>query len=263
MATDADLTPPWLPEFLDLHRVSTLLDVGCGSGAFTAFLSRHIAPGGHVVGIDIEEAALDRARRIRSIGWLRGNAIRLPVTSNSASLVICRRLLLNLTDPDAALREMARVTRPGGSVAALEPDFLSEGGHSTVPGELEFLRRLLLATSTATDLSFGSKAAAAVRRAGLASVKARIHTVVVTAAGNELPTPHRERASGRLVDLVERWRSDLAARAGQAALQALAHEADSLDRIRNQQLASGVYSAATSFPLWVVRGRKGRPRRGR
>ncbi len=121
-------------------RARTVLEVGCGTGAVAAAIGREY-PSVRVVGLDIDMARLLFARdHDRAVGYAGGDALRLPFRDGAFDLTFCHYLLLWISAPDAALREMVRVTRRGGWVAALaEPDY---GARIDYPPPLdEFGRR--------------------------------------------------------------------------------------------------------------------------
>lgn len=99
------------------------LEVGCASGAMLqewAFL-----PALH--GLDLERRSLREAKvHAEAACLVQGDAHCLPYASASFDIVFCHYFLMWVADPLAALREMRRVTRPGGWVLALaEPDYTS------------------------------------------------------------------------------------------------------------------------------------------
>jgi SAM-dependent methyltransferase len=105
-----------------------LLDVGCGPGSITIDLARRLAPG-TVVGIDREEEPLGIARAeaaaagLSNVGFEVGDAYRLDFPDESFDIVHAHQVLQHLGDPVAALREMRRVRRRGGVVAARDSDY--------------------------------------------------------------------------------------------------------------------------------------------
>ena len=106
----------------------TVLDVGCGPGTITADLARRVQPG-RVVGLDSSEAVLSAAREaaaaraVDNIEFLAGNVYSMELPSGVFDVVHAHQVLQHLSDPVAALREMARVCRPGGTIAARDADY--------------------------------------------------------------------------------------------------------------------------------------------
>ena len=104
-----------------------LLDVGCGPGSLTADLARRVAPG-RVIGIDAAEAPLAEARAAASDAGVQvevsvGDAYAIDLPDDSVDVVHAHQVLQHLADPVAALREMSRVCRPGGLIAARDADY--------------------------------------------------------------------------------------------------------------------------------------------
>jgi 2-polyprenyl-3-methyl-5-hydroxy-6-metoxy-1,4-benzoquinol methylase len=106
---------------------SRVLDVGCGIGDFCLLLAqRH--PAVTVVGVDPNKGLLqDAARRADDAGlaieFRDGDGAALPFDDDSFDVVTVERTLQHVADPTAVVREMARVTRPGGTVLLTEPDW--------------------------------------------------------------------------------------------------------------------------------------------
>jgi demethylmenaquinone methyltransferase/2-methoxy-6-polyprenyl-1,4-benzoquinol methylase len=95
------------------------LDVCCGTGDMAIQLRRRWNRS--VVGADFAHRMLALARRKDpSIPWLQGDTTSLPFPNDSFDAVTVAFGIRNVTDPLAAIREMARVTRPGGRVVILE-----------------------------------------------------------------------------------------------------------------------------------------------
>ncbi|XAS76701.1 methyltransferase domain-containing protein [Dermatophilaceae bacterium Sec6.4] len=110
-----------------LHPGLELLDVGCGPGTITVDLARIVAPG-KVLGLDIANAPLNEARDLAAraeiaVDFAVGDVYDLQLADDSVDVVHAHQMLQHLTDPVAALREMARVCRPGGVIAVREVDY--------------------------------------------------------------------------------------------------------------------------------------------
>ena len=114
----------WAFERLVPAPGETAVDVGSGTGAVVVRLAGHVGPQGSAIGIDpnpaLREVATQRAKAAGSTAaFLDGAADSLPLEDASVDVIICERVLQHLEDPDAAVREFARVLRPGGGSAAV------------------------------------------------------------------------------------------------------------------------------------------------
>ncbi|MBK5288394.1 MAG: methyltransferase domain-containing protein [Acidimicrobiia bacterium] len=109
-----------------LRAGQDLLDVGCGPGTITTDLAARVAPG-HVVGIDaaadVIAAAQEANDRTDQVHFAVGDVYALDAADASFDVVHAHQVLQHLSDPIRALREMRRVVRPGGVVAARESDY--------------------------------------------------------------------------------------------------------------------------------------------
>lgn len=100
-----------------------VLDVGCGPGTITIDIAARVAPG-RVVGIDMADDAIVAAQAaaeragVSNLELKTDDVYALGLTVPSFDVVHAHQVLQHLTDPIAALREMRRVCRPGGVVAA-------------------------------------------------------------------------------------------------------------------------------------------------
>lgn len=146
--TAADSAAYLLPH---LHDGMRLLDVGCGPGTITLDLAEAVGPTGEVVGVENVDGPLLQARRhAAERGDTRtrfefADVTTLPYADASFDVVHAHQVLQHLTNPVGALREMARVTRPGGVVAVRDVDYASMVWHPATDGMtrwLELYRRL-------------------------------------------------------------------------------------------------------------------------
>ena len=117
----------WAPLLCDAAGVVTkqqILDVACGTGIVARTAAQRVGAD-HVTGVDLNEAMLSVARRVApDITWRLGDAVALPFEDGSFDAVLCQMALMFFPDRVAALREMARVAVPGGTVALLVPSEL-------------------------------------------------------------------------------------------------------------------------------------------
>jgi SAM-dependent methyltransferase len=107
---------------------SRILDVACGTGVFARPLAR---AAGLVVAFDLSWPMLDRAQWLAhregtaNLAFIRGTVFRLPFVAGAFPTINCCGALHLFDQPDAALREMGRVLRPGGHVSiqtTIRPD---------------------------------------------------------------------------------------------------------------------------------------------
>lgn len=102
-----------------------VLDVACGTGIVARTAAGRVGPGGLVVGLDLNESMLTVARRVApELEWRQGDALALPFDDASFDAALCQMAFMFLPDRPRAVREMARVVRPGGTVAFLVPSEL-------------------------------------------------------------------------------------------------------------------------------------------
>ena len=104
-------------------------DVGCGNGAFTALLLERCAPHG-VQGLDPSAEQLDFARTRFAdapVQFRQGDAMALPWPAAVVDVAVMPLVIFFVPDPARGVAEMARVVRPGGTVAAYAWDMAGGG----------------------------------------------------------------------------------------------------------------------------------------
>ncbi|MFJ4848405.1 MULTISPECIES: class I SAM-dependent methyltransferase [unclassified Streptomyces] len=109
---------------LGLRPGQTVLDAGCGTGRALPFLRHAVGPSGAVVGADLTPEMLTaavRAGRGADGALVLADCARLPLRDDVVDAVFAAGLIGHLPDPAACLRELARVTRPGGLLALFHP----------------------------------------------------------------------------------------------------------------------------------------------
>ena len=105
-------------EVAGIHRGQRAVDVGCGPGALTAELARLLG-GEAVCAVDPSKSFVAAAReRLPGVDVRESGAERIPFPDGAFDAALAQLSVHFMTDPVAGLREMARVTRPGGTVAA-------------------------------------------------------------------------------------------------------------------------------------------------
>lgn len=116
---------------LGLRPGDTLLDLGCGAGRHTFEALRL---GAHAVAVDLEDAALKDVRALgatmisqgetpssATVGCSCANALRLPFAEGTFDRIIASEVLEHIVDDRRAIGEIARVLRPGGTIAVTVP----------------------------------------------------------------------------------------------------------------------------------------------
>jgi SAM-dependent methyltransferase len=104
------------------------IDLGCGPSGIIDLLASQVGAGGLVTGLELNPANVTLAREfadkrgLANVDIVQGDARRTGLPSSSFDLVHARTLLINIPDPAGVVAEMVRLARPGGWVAALEPD---------------------------------------------------------------------------------------------------------------------------------------------
>src|SRR5437867_3058164 len=103
-----------------LRSGERVVDVGCGGGIDSLVAAGMVGPEGRVIGVDMTPAMLDKARAsaaaagLTTVEFREGFGEALPVEDGWADVVISNGVLNLMPDKDAALRDMARVLKPGG-----------------------------------------------------------------------------------------------------------------------------------------------------
>jgi ubiquinone/menaquinone biosynthesis C-methylase UbiE len=137
--------------YLAPHLVPGLsvLDVGCGPGTITADFGRRVAPG-RVLGLDVSADIIGQAQRDAGAGpnveFSVGDLYSVEIGDGTFDVVHAHQVLQHVSDPVGALREMKRVCKPGGLVAARDSDY---GGFRWYPDEPALDRWLALYRATA------------------------------------------------------------------------------------------------------------------
>lgn len=124
-ASVAERRSRWL-DLLRLELDAVVLDAGSGMGEVTRMLAERVGPSGRAVGVDLSAELVERAReRAGDVGHLEyrvGDLTALPFDDDTFDAAYSERVFIHLADPDAALRELLRVLRPGGRLVVVDPD---------------------------------------------------------------------------------------------------------------------------------------------
>ncbi len=162
-----------------------VLDLACGPGFITERIGQMVAPGGSVIGGDINEGLLDIARR--RTGAVGSTAVTfqymdtydMALPAASVDFVYSRFLFQHLEFPQRVMAQISRVLRPGGTVSIIDVDDGILGILPEPPGYEQFTR--MVAESQARrggDRNVGRKLGYLLKHAGFQDV--RIDVSVVT-----------------------------------------------------------------------------------
>lgn len=118
--------------FVDAKPGEAVLDLGCGAGLDLYMYSQRVGAEGHLYGLDLSQAMLDKACQnfsamgIENVEWLNAPADMIPLPDESIDLVTANGIYNLSPDKDAVMREVARVLRPGGRTIFAEIVLKSE-----------------------------------------------------------------------------------------------------------------------------------------
>lgn len=119
-----------------IKRGMQVLEIGCGSGAYTIFVARAVGDEGRVYALDIQKDMLKQLekkmsrpenRNIKNVELIHAGAYELPFEDNSLDLVSMVTVLQEIPDRETALKEVKRVLKEYGTLAVTEffpdPDY--------------------------------------------------------------------------------------------------------------------------------------------
>jgi ubiquinone/menaquinone biosynthesis C-methylase UbiE len=160
------------------------LDVGCGTGAVARVMAR-MAGAERVVGVDQSPSRLGMARELAAdVTFLEGDATALPLPDDEFDFSWSRFLFEYLPEPERALTEMIRVTKPGGIVAVADLDAQLSSFHPMPPEmRAELAAAMSVVTRLGLDPEVGRKLFTWFQRAGLVDIQVSAISHQVHAGG--------------------------------------------------------------------------------
>ncbi|MEV3988124.1 class I SAM-dependent methyltransferase [Streptomyces sp. NPDC049837] len=167
-----------------------VLDVGCGPGTITADLAALVAPGGSVTAVDAAGDILEQARAtadergLDNVRFAVADVHALDFPDDSFDIVHAHQVLQHVGDPVLALREMRRVCRPGGVVAARDSDYAAFVWYPELP-VLDEWQELYqrVARSNGGEPNAGRRLLSWARQAGFSDITATAGTWCYATAG--------------------------------------------------------------------------------
>jgi ubiquinone/menaquinone biosynthesis C-methylase UbiE len=118
-----------------------ILDAGCGTGTVTRKMALNVSPG-KAYGVDIDPMFINEAKRLAlregvgNVVFELGNIENLPYDNGTFDLSYCRLVLMHVLNPVKTIKELKRVTKKGGIIAASDTD---DGGMFMFPQSLKAL----------------------------------------------------------------------------------------------------------------------------
>jgi SAM-dependent methyltransferase len=123
-----------------LTGAETVADVGCGNGRYLAELARR-GHRGRRLGVDLSAGMLTAARAVAgTAGLAAGDAAALPLADGVSDVTLAPHMLYHVPDRPAAVRELRRITRPGGVALVVlnAADHLAELSDLVVAAAVDF-----------------------------------------------------------------------------------------------------------------------------
>jgi SAM-dependent methyltransferase len=236
---------------LDLADRERVLDVGCGTGSLAAALQEE--SGGTVIGLDADAALLAAVTKAARV---QGDALRLPFGDGAFDLVACQALLVNLTDPSEAVREMARAS--SDLIAAIEPDNAAVTVESTVEteGPLAAEARRAYLEGLDTDGALGTAVTDLFAAAGIKPIETARHDLV-----REITPPYSPddvESAKRKVTASRLREQELELRQGglsATAFDQLVDDWQAMGRAVVEQMDDAAYHRSEMVPFYVTVGR--------
>jgi ubiquinone/menaquinone biosynthesis C-methylase UbiE len=169
-------------EMMRLGPGMSALDLGCGTGDDAHRIAEVVGPSGRVLGVDVSEAMIEESRRRWSqagslLEFRVGDAHALALGDAGLDAARADRVFQHLAAPVEALRELVRVTRPGGRVVVSDPDWGTYVVDAPRTSAVERYHRF--AQAQARNPWMGRQLYGLFRQLGLVELELEAHVAVV------------------------------------------------------------------------------------
>jgi SAM-dependent methyltransferase len=190
----------FLVERLRLRAGNRILDVGCGTGTAELRLSRRRVSQVTLVGVDLIAERTIVAERTADghnmrASFAAADASHLPFPDGTFDSTFCVAVLQHIAQAADALREFARVTRPGGRIVAVEPDNADRYWYSSAQSGMEafaasrrFFQALAEARGEALEPRVGPRLPTLFVDAGLEPLEVHLFPVSASRLGGHEPS---------------------------------------------------------------------------
>jgi SAM-dependent methyltransferase len=199
----------WLFDHVGVRAGWRAIEIGCGPQGCLGLLAGRVGVAGRVVGVERNAEQAQRARRfvadchLTNVEVLHADARETGLAEQSFDLATARLVLVNVPQPEALVREMVRLVRPGGVVALHEAESTTQ--RCDPPHHCQTRLLGLLNTSAAMDgidRTIGTKVPGLMREAGLVDIRVQpwVHAYPVGHGRRMLLLDFVENARLRLLD---------------------------------------------------------------
>lgn len=168
-------------DMLEIRPGMNIMDFGCGPGISTRDLARRANPG-MVFGIDIKFSAIETAASIskkegiHNVQFAKMDASKVQVNDDTFHITFARNLLMSVPRPQKVLKEMFRVTRPGGLIAIVSSDgFMS----NLYPLNKDLKKHIeILQNNQPSNIYMGRELYSRLSRLGLVNIQVHIDNFI-------------------------------------------------------------------------------------
>ena len=138
LGIDAENDTPWhrlVRNYLPLESLKgqRILEIGCGRGDFSCWLARQLNGSAHLIAADFSSAAVSKGREYArsqqlSVNWQVMDIQNIGQADSSFDVIFSCETIEHVADPARALRELARVLKPGGTLFLTTPNYMNVMG---------------------------------------------------------------------------------------------------------------------------------------